>query len=202
MPDFRTFLPMFAFCVLCLGLPVAAEDAARPNEAAPQNPLELTDKERAALGSPLDVLLADDDWLGDPFRHVGADMGSAADDLHAGRTKAPALMTQPRVLSRLDKLIELLEKSCNSGGGGAGGNPVRPANASTLAAGPGGEGELRAPQKSGRKWADLTQKEREKILQSQADGFPPGYEDVLADYFRRLSSSSPAAEGERRASEQ
>ena len=49
------------------------------------------------------------------------------------------------------------------------------------------EGELRAADKSGRDWAKLTPKERERILQSRDEGFPPGYEDVLADYFRRIS---------------
>ena len=79
--------------------------------------------------------------------------------------------------------------------GGTGGGPggVKPAEKSTLAKGPGGMGELKTPKKTGKGYDDLTPKEREKILQSKTEGFPPGFEDVLADYYRRLAKADGAA---------
>ncbi|QDT26685.1 hypothetical protein [Gimesia panareensis] len=132
-------------------------------------------------------LIRDDAWLKDPFKNIQTDVKSVIDDFDHGQTKKPAKTTQPRIITRLDTLIEMLEKSCKKGGGSAGPNPTRPANSSTLGKGPGGQGDLRAPDKKGRNWADLTPKQREKILQSRTEGFPPGYEDILADYFRRLA---------------
>ena len=59
--------------------------------------------------------------------------------------------------------------------------------------GPGGQNEMRAPRDDGRDWADLSPKERQKILQSKTDGFPAGYDDILADYFRRVARAEAAA---------
>ena len=55
---------------------------------------------------------------------------------------------------------------------------------------------MRSPQQDGRKWAELTPKEREKILQSKTDGFPAGYDEILADYFRKLSRAEATSSGE------
>jgi hypothetical protein len=60
--------------------------------------------------------------------------------------------------------------------------------------GPGGQNAMRAPQNDGRDWADLSPKERQKILQSKTDGFPAGYDEILADYFRRVARAQEAAE--------
>jgi hypothetical protein len=57
-----------------------------------------------------------------------------------------------------------------------------------LAGGPGGVGDLNAPRSSRRKWAELTPKERERILQSRTEGFPAGYEEILGEYYRRLAT--------------
>jgi hypothetical protein len=54
-------------------------------------------------------------------------------------------------------------------------------------------GELKTPKKTGKGYDDLTPKEREKILQSKTEGFPPGFEDVLADYYRRLAKADGTA---------
>lgn len=158
-----------------------AVEAAKPKDAPGKSiPIPLP-QEKDLLS-----LVRDDAWLKDPFKHIQTDVKSVIDDFDHGQTKKPANTTQPRIINRLDTLIEMLEKSCN-GSGGAGSNPTRPANASTLAGGPGGQGKLKAPDKKGRQWADLTPKQREKILQSRTEGFPPGYEEILADYFRRLA---------------
>src|SRR5690606_3783624 len=107
------------------------------------------------------------------------------EDFSDGKAKPPAETTQPRIVSRFDAVIELLEKKTSGGGGG--GKPNRPADQSNLTKGPGGMGELKTPKKTGKGYDDLTPKEREKILQSKTEGFPPGFEDVLADYYRRLA---------------
>ena len=105
---------------------------------------------------------------------------------------AAALATQPRIISRLDVMIAALEKKTGGKGGGLGGD--KPAEKSTLKKGKMQNGNLRAVKNEGDRWANLTPKEREKVLQSQGEGFPAGYEDVLADYFRKLSKSEkPAA---------
>jgi len=136
--------------------------------------------------------VSEEEFLSDPFPHLESDMQSAVVDLKDGRTHPPAVVTQPRILSRLDILIAQLEKSCR-GGGPAGNRAVKPAGESTLKPGPGGRGEMRAPKNDGRDWADLTPKEREKILQSRTDGFPAGFDAVLADYFRRVARGQESA---------
>lgn len=156
----------------------AAKPQAKPGQAAP---IVLPEKKDHLS------MVRDEAWLKDPFKNIQTDVKSVITDFDKGQTKQPVKTTQPRIISRLDLLVEMLEKQCKSGGGGAGANPTRAANQSTLGKGPGGQGKLRAPDKKGRNWADLTPKQREKILQSRTEGFPPGYEDILADYFRRLA---------------
>lgn len=159
-----------------------AVEAAKPGAKQVKAPLIIPPEPKDNLSQ-----LKDDAWLKDPFKNIQTDVKSVITDFDKGQTTQPAKTTQPRIISRLDTLVEMLEKSCKKGGGAAGANPSRPANSSTLGKGPGGEGELKAPDKKGRNWADLTPKQREKILQSRTEGFPPGYEDILADYFRRLA---------------
>lgn len=135
------------------------------------------------------------EWLKDPFRHIESDMAGVVADLGKAETHIPATQSQPRILSRLDVLVTMLEKACKKGGGGAAGNnPNRPANTSTLGGGPKKQGPLRNPGDSRRDWASLTPKEREKILQAQSQGFPAGYEDLLAEYFRRLAQGETRGE--------
>jgi hypothetical protein len=139
---------------------------------------------KSARLQKLQNLVGTRDWLKDPFRHLQSDMVYVVDDLADGETRVPAEISEPKILSRLDTLIEMLEKQCKKGGG-AGGSPLR---RSILAGGPGGQGDLNAPRNNRRKWAELTPKERERILQSKTEGFPAGYEDILAEYFRRLAT--------------
>ncbi len=166
-------------------LPLAA-----PPESTASDPgrIEL-DAKRITL-FPVD----DPKWLADPFPILEMEMVDAATDLSKGKTAPPAKVVQPRILNRLDLMIAELEKKCSSGGGSSS-NPSRPAEASVLRKGAERKGELRAAEQQGRQWAKLSPKDREKVLQSQTEGFPPGYEAILADYFRRVSrteSPSPA----------
>ena len=63
----------------------------------------------------LQGLVDSKDWLKDPFRHLQTDMVEIIDDLADGKTHTPAHVSQPKIISRLDTLIELLEKQCKSG---------------------------------------------------------------------------------------
>jgi len=138
-----------------------------------------------ATNAPLPV---PEDWLTDPFRHLENDMHVVEGDLDKGDTQKPVTVEQPRILSRMDRLIETLSQARNAASGAAGSSsPTTPAADSSLGGGPGGEGAMRSPGNSRRKWADLTPKQREKILQSRDQGFPSGYKDILQEYFLRLS---------------
>ncbi len=134
-----------------------------------------------------------EEWKEYPLGILEMEMAEAIEDLSAGKSKPPALVTQPRIISRLDLMIEELEKKTGSGKGSSNsGN--KPAEKSVLRKGSMKEGQMRAVKNEGDRWADIPPKEREKILQSQGEGFPAGYEDVLADYFRKLAKSEkPAA---------
>ncbi len=172
---------VFAAALLaCAGLfaaenPVRTAGAVRP--AAPVKSARL---------QQLQALTTSKDWLKDPFRHLQSDMTGVIGELADGDTRTPAEESQPRIISRLDVLIEILEKQCKGGGGG--GRPNSPLARSILARGPGGQGDLNAPRNNRAKWAELTPAERERILQSKTEGFPAGYEEILSEYFRRLAT--------------
>jgi hypothetical protein len=156
-----------------------------PDAARQTLPVNQTLPVKSARLQQLQSLVDSKAWLKDPFRHLQTDMVEVIDDLADGQTHPPAHVTQPKILSRLDVLIDILEKQCKAGGGG---NPNSPLRRSVLAGGPGGIGNLNAPRNSRRKWAELTPKERERILQSRTEGFPAGYEEILGEYYRRLAT--------------
>ena len=177
----------------------AEEDAQSKDAAAAENE---TDGETDADSPESEVesknetaeedSVSNEEFLQDPFSYLQSDMQSAVVDLKDGVTKPPAEVTQPRILSRFDLLIEELERQ-GGGAGQAGQRANRPAQQSSLMRGPGGQNAMRAPRDDGRDWADLSPKERQKILQSKTDGFPAGYDEILADYFRRVARAQEAA---------
>jgi hypothetical protein len=109
--------------------------------------------------------------------------------------------TQKQIVSKLDRLIEELEKeSEQSRGGASGANPSKPMNDSTITGGPGGIGDLHAARKTGKQWAELPPHERDRIVQSMTEGFPAHYQKILERYYKRLAEETPAgaaAEGEK-----
>ncbi|MFI4860832.1 MAG: hypothetical protein ACIAXF_09150 [Phycisphaerales bacterium JB063] len=67
-------------------------------------------------------------------------------------------------------------------------NRGNPAQDSTLAPGGTPAGDLHAESDGNQQFDDLSPRRREEILRSQQDGFPAGYEDLLAEYYARLAS--------------
>ena len=131
----------------------------------------------------------------DPLMGIDHHMGNIVDDLSDQKTDQPVQSQQKQVVSDLDVMIKQLEEQMKSGGSGkASMNPTKPANKSTLAKGPGGSGPLHDPRAGTRDWNSLSPKEREQIMQSQTEGFPPGYEAVLSSYYKRLAQEKVDAE--------
>jgi len=129
----------------------------------------------------------------DPIGPIAEQMGSVVGDLTDLKTDLPVQTKQHQVIGSLDLVIKELEQQC-SGNGGGNPNPTKPISRSVIAKGPGGSGPLHDAQAGTRVWGQLPAKEREQILQSQTEGFPPGYESVLASYFTRLAQEQVANE--------
>ncbi|WP_337174071.1 hypothetical protein [Paludisphaera sp.] len=109
-------------------------------------------------------------------------------------TGEPTRKPQKAVLRDLDALIAELEKECQGCRNGIASNrPMRPAADSNPHGGTGGVGPLGDPGAGEKDWAELTPRERDRILQSMSEGFPPEYRTVLERYYRRLAEERSAA---------
>jgi len=124
---------------------------------------------------------------GDPIGPLADQMDDIGHDLGHLQTGPPVQTKEKSVVASLDELIKELEKQTSGGGTGSNPNPTNPAQRSTLAKGPGGQGPLHDPHAGTRVWGQLPPKQREQILQSQTEGFPPGYESVLSSYYSQLA---------------
>ena len=125
-------------------------------------------------------------WMDDPFKFIAGDMTLVHDQLAAFKTDKPVQERQDLVVDRLDTIIAMLEQEC-AGGAGGGANPTKPLGQSIIAKGPGGQGDMHDPKDGDKQWASLPPKQREQILQSKTEGFPPGFEAVLQSYYERLA---------------
>jgi hypothetical protein len=168
----------------------AAEDAAAPAAAPPsvQPPRSIYDK---AFDDTFKK--ATEGWLEDPLKHIDGDMLHCSKQLAALKTDQPVQQVQARAVTRLDAVIKLLEKQC-SGGGGSNPNPTKPLEKSIIAKGPGGQGDMHDPKAGEKQWASLPAKQREQILQSRTQGFPPGFEAILQSYYERLAQEQAGDE--------
>lgn len=111
-------------------------------------------------------------------------------------TGQPTQRPQKAVLRDLDELIAALEKECEGCKNGIARNrPTKPAADSIPHGGTGGIGDLAEPGASEKEWARLSPRERDRILQSMSEGFPPEYRAVLERYYRRLAEERTAADG-------
>jgi hypothetical protein len=115
-------------------------------------------------------------------------MGVVVGDLAMKETGEPVQNKEKAVVQDLDMLIAALKKEQNRRKGNMSNNePKMPATESTIRRGTGGIGDLTDPNQSQKDWAKLSTRERDRILQSMSEGFPPEYRQVLERYYRRLA---------------
>jgi hypothetical protein len=120
-------------------------------------------------------------------------MTGVAGDLGKTQTGEPVQTREKAIISDLDELIAELERQCQGCRNGmAKNNPSRPALDSFPHGGTGGIGDLVPAGESTKDWAKLSGRERDRILQSMSEGFPPEYRLVLERYYRRLAEEKAA----------
>lgn len=123
---------------------------------------------------------------------IAGKMGGVVDELGRKQTGAPVQGEQKEVLGDLDALIASLEKECQNCKGGMKKVGGKGAADSMIARGTGEMGALVAPGEGGKDWAQLSERERDRIIQSMSEGFPPEYRTVLERYYRRLAEEKGA----------
>jgi hypothetical protein len=123
-----------------------------------------------------------------PITNISTKMTGVAGELAKTKTGAPVQTEQKAIVRDLDDLIAALEKECQACMGGIKrNNPRRGLPDSIISRGTGGIGDLSDPGQSEKDWAKLSSRERDRILQSMSEGFPPEYRQVLERYYRRLA---------------
>jgi hypothetical protein len=131
-----------------------------------------------------------------PISSISGKMTNVADDLAKTVTGEPVQNRQKEIVKDLDDLIASLEKQCQACKNGlVKNNPTKPATQSTLRRGTGGVGELINPEMGTKDWAKISPRERDRIIQSMSEGFPPEYRLVLERYYRRLAEEKTVAAG-------
>jgi hypothetical protein len=120
-------------------------------------------------------------------------MHSAVGQLKKLNTGTPTQKTQKEIIENLDGLITILEKEADGASGMKDPNARRPMTDSRIGKGPGGMGDLLAARKEGKDWGELPPHERDRILQSMTEGFPPHYQRILERYYKRLAQETPVA---------
>ncbi len=131
-----------------------------------------------------------------PVSKITHKMTGVAVDLGKTQTGQPVQAKEKQIISDLDELIAELEKQCQAcRGGRKPANPMMGMRDSMISSGPGGIGDLVPPGQSQKDWAKLSARERDRILQSISEGFPPEYRLVLERYYRRLAEEKPAPTG-------
>jgi len=138
-----------------------------------------------------------------PITGIATKMTGVAGDLSKKETGEPVQTQQKDIVRDLDELIANLERQCQACRGGIKrNNPNRGMRDSMISRGTGGIGDLTNPAESAKDWAKLSPRERDRILQSMSEGFPPEYRTVLERYYRRLAEeksadkSAPAPSGD------
>jgi hypothetical protein len=132
---------------------------------------------------------------------IATKMGGVVDDLGRKETGTPVQGEQKAIVRDLDDLIASLEKQCQACRNGIKrNNPTRGMDDSRISSGNGEMGPLTNPDDGGKDWGKLSPRERDRILQSMTEGFPPEYRTVLERYYRRLAEEKSAkAGGEKKA---
>jgi hypothetical protein len=130
-----------------------------------------------------------------PMAGIASKMTEVTGDLAKTETGKPVQEKEEAIVRDLDELIAQLEKQCSNCKGAFKKKSNNPAPDSTIASGKGGIGDLVNPGDSAKDWAKLSPRERDRILQSMSEGFPPEYRTVLERYYRRLAEEKTVAPG-------
>jgi hypothetical protein len=121
-------------------------------------------------------------------------MAGVTDELNRKETGKPVQTEQKTIVSDLDELIASLEKQCEKCRGNMSrNNPNKGMDDSRIKSGTGGIGALVDPTGKGNDWGKLSARERDRIMQSMTEGFPPEYRTVLERYYRRLADDKKVA---------
>ena len=182
----RPITATIPLCILLICTVVSAQNAVPTTE--PAIPLLRSMGSKFDLTDKTDSLVAQYDR--DPFGRIAGAMGTAADLLADLKTSEPTQPKQQDIVASLDEIIAMLEKQKKNAHAGSNPNPSNPLPDSIIAKGPGGQGNMHDVGTSARLWGQLSPKEREQILQSQNEGFPPGYETILSSYYKRLAQEN------------
>jgi hypothetical protein len=131
-----------------------------------------------------------------PMTAISTKMTGVSGELAKTKTGEPVQAEQKAIVHDLDELIAALEKECQGCRAGIKrNNPRRGLADSVIRSGTGGIGDLVAPGESNKDWAKLSSRERDRILQSMSEGFPPEYRTVLERYYRRLAEEKTVPAG-------
>lgn len=145
----------------------------------------------------------DQEWMNDdPLGTLEEEMHELVQDIDESDTDQQTQAQGEEVVRKMDTLIAMLEKAssaCSScaGGGGQGQKPgngpangSQPAQDSTLAAGPGGSGDLNAAGEGNNRFEDLDPAQRDAILRANEEnkGLPAEFDALLAEYYQRLAA--------------
>jgi hypothetical protein len=125
----------------------------------------------------------------DPLKDMTEHMTVIRDDLGEWHTDMPVQDKEKKVVSELDQLIASLESHT---GTGKGNKPNSGRRQSIIVTADPVNGDLHGVDQQGRQWGQLPPKQREEILQSRTEGFPPGYESLLQNYYQQLAQEKPA----------
>ncbi len=164
---------------------ILASIAMYGEESSPEASVQLRHGLRLKLVPPPEPKPASDG--DDPLADITNKMTDIVGDLADLKTDQVVQEKQKQVVSKLDEIIAMIEKQKSKNGNGGGNNPTKPMQDSIIAKGPGGMGELKDPKSGTRNINNLPAKQRDAILQSKTEGFPPGYESLLQSYYQRLA---------------
>lgn len=131
-----------------------------------------------------------------PISGIASKMTVVSGNLEQKETGEPVQTRQKGIVHDLDELIAALEAQCQACRNGIKrNNPQRGLPDSVIRSGTGGIGDLTGPADSQKDWAKLSPRERDRILQSMSEGFPPEYRTVLERYYRRLAEEKTVPVG-------
>ena len=125
---------------------------------------------------------------------IAGKMGGVVDNLVWKQTGEPVQVEQKAIVGDLDALIASLEKECQNCKGGIKRKGTGMAD-SMISRGSGETGPLTAAADGGKDGGKLSDRERDRILQSMSEGFPPEYRTVLERYYRRLAEEKSVKAG-------